>query len=139
MESDCLFCKILAGKIPSYKVYEDDDVLAFLDLFPIVKGHTLMIPKKHTACLDEMSEEHAAKILSKLPKVGRAIKKGLGVDSYNLIQNNGKASGQIIFHAHFHFIPRTKDDNLFDWPKSKGKLENDVAQPIIESIKKGFA
>ena len=124
MESkDCLFCKIVAGTIPCYKVYEDEHVLAFLDLFPVMKGHTLMIPKKHFAQLHDISPEEAGNILSRLPKVGQAVKKGLKVDAYNVIQNNGKYAGQYIFHSHFHFLPRTEGDECIKWPESGPKLE----------------
>ena len=138
MESDCLFCKIVAGKIPCYKIYENDDVLAFLDLFPAAKGHVLMIPKKHATYLHEMSEEDAGKVFSNLPKVGKAVIDVLGVPAYNVMQNNGKESGQYVFHVHFHFLPRTEGDKLFKHAKSGPQLKPDEAKPMIESYVKAL-
>lgn len=111
-----VFDMIIAGDIPAYKVYEDDDVLAFLDLSQVTPGHTLMVPKTHVADIFEYDEELAARVLSKLPKIARAIKasddKIIGL---NILSNNGEAAGQSVFHSHFHLIPRYADDT-FDVP-----------------------
>ena len=111
-----VFDMIVAGDIPAYKVYEDDDVLAFLDLSQVTPGHTLMVPKTHVADIFEYDEELAARVLSKLPKIARAIKasddKIIGL---NILSNNGEAAGQSVFHSHFHLIPRYADDT-FDVP-----------------------
>lgn len=92
-DPNCLFCKIVAGKIPCYKLYEDDHVLAFLDLFPVAHGHSLMITKYHAAGLHELPSDVAQNALSKLPMIGKAVMEGMGVEGYNVVNNNGKDSG----------------------------------------------
>ena len=123
-----VFDMIIAGDIPAYKVYEDDDVLAFLDLSQVTPGHTLMVPKTHVADIFEYDEELAARVLSKLPKIARAIKasddKIIGL---NILSNNGEAAGQSVFHSHFHLIQRYADDT-FDVPMpdhSETRTEDD--------------
>lgn len=103
---ETIFSKIIRGEIPCYKVYEDDHVLAFLDISPLSKGHTLVIPKEAVAKLDELSDESAAAIGRVLPRICRAIKKTAGVEDYNILQNNGASAHQAVFHVHFHIIPK---------------------------------
>ncbi|MCV3296089.1 HIT family protein [Oenococcus kitaharae] len=108
-----VFDKIIAGEIPSYKVYEDEDVLAFLDLAQSTPGHTLVVPKKHVDNIFDYDDELAAKVLSKLPKIARAIKaanpKIIGM---NILSNNGAIAGQSVPHSHWHLIPRFEGDGL---------------------------
>ncbi len=107
---DCLFCKILAGDIPSYKVYEDENVLAFLDIHPCAKGHTVVVPKKHFADLSEMSASDWQEMSRGLAGVFAKVQKVLNPDGINLGINNGKAAGQAVGHVHWHLIPRWQGD-----------------------------
>ncbi len=108
-----IFDKIISGEIPSYKVYEDDDVLAFLDLSQATPGHTLVVPKKHVQDIYSYDDDLSAKVLSKLPVIARAVKasnpKIIGI---NILSNNGAAAGQSVPHSHWHIIPRYQDDGL---------------------------
>ncbi|KPJ22368.1 HIT family protein [Streptococcus phocae] len=109
----CIFCSIINGDIPSSKVYEDDDVLAFLDISQTTKGHTLLIPKQHVASVLEMDAELAQKTFSNLPKIARAVQKATGTTDMNIVNNTGELAGQTVFHAHIHLVPRYgKNDGL---------------------------
>jgi len=120
--TDCIFCKIINKTIPAYIVYEDDDVISFLDAFPVTRGHTLVVPKKHHATVDELSEATGAKVFNALAKVAKGVKQLEGVTGYNVIQSNGKSAGQTVFHAHFHIIPRKEDDKLITLPASASSM-----------------
>jgi len=104
--ADTIFGKIIRGEIPSHKVYEDERVLAFLDVGPLSQGHMLVVPKEAAATLDKLSDESAAAIGRVLPRICRAVMKATGATSYNILQNNGAAAHQAVFHVHFHIIPR---------------------------------
>lgn len=104
--SDCIFCKIINGDIPSAKVYEDENVLAFLDISQVTKGHTLVIPKVHKENVYELPEEAAANVFKTVPKIANAIKAAYDPIGLNVLQNNGEAAGQSVFHFHMHLIPR---------------------------------
>ncbi len=130
---DCLFCQIINGKVPSYKVYEDDKVFAFLDIAPVNYGHTLVVPKKHFANLEEIDEEYLSAVILAVKKIGASIKKNLGVEAYNATVNNGELAGQVINHLHFHIIPRHKGDNLKLWPQ--GKYKDGEAEEVLNKIK----
>jgi histidine triad (HIT) family protein len=116
-----IFSKIIDGSIPCHKVYDDAHVLAFLDVNPIAPGHTLVIPKEAKAQLDELSDESAAAIGRVLPRICRAIMSATGCTAYNVLQNNGSAAHQAVFHVHFHIIPKPDDDRGLgiEWPASK--------------------
>ena len=101
-----IFDKILAGDIPSHCVYQDDHVFAFLDINPLSRGHTLVIPREREAKLDQLSDESAAAIGRALPRICRAVMQATGCKSYNILQNNGKAANQEVMHVHFHIIPK---------------------------------
>lgn len=103
---NCIFCAIAAGEIPSFKVYEDDLVLAYLDINPFTKGHTLVIPKKHSANLLETDDETLAAVITRVKKIAAHLKAKLGADGFNILQNNGEAAGQTVHHLHFHIVPR---------------------------------
>lgn len=108
--TDCIFCKIINHEIPSYTIYEDEDVLAFLDISQVSKGHTLVIPKKHVANIFEYDEELAARVWSKLPLIARAVRKfDPDIKGMNVLNNNGEIASQSVFHSHFHLIPRYED------------------------------
>ena len=108
--TDTLFGKIIAGQIPCHKVYEDDRVLAFLDINPLTRGHTLVIPKEAAATLDKLSDDSAAALGRALPRICRAVMAATGVNEYNVLENNGPGAHQAVFHVHFHIIPKPNGD-----------------------------
>ncbi len=114
-DDNCIFCKILKGEIPSKKVYEDDDFMAILDVAPATKGHVLILPKEHAATLCDLSDDKASKILILAKKIIKAMMQVHNFTSYNLIQNNGKLSGQTVGHFHLHLIPRYSVDEVGLW------------------------
>ena len=112
MKNDCVFCAIAAGEIPCFKVYEDESVLAYLDINPFAKGHTLVIPKAHAADLQGVDDAALAELVVRVKRVAAHIKDALGCDGYNILQNNGAAAGQTVRHIHFHIVPRWDGDPL---------------------------
>lgn len=139
--SETIFGKILTGEIPSFKVYEDDYVYAFLDISQVTKGHTLLIPKKASANIFETDEETMKHIGAALPKVANAIKRAFNPDGLNIIQNNGEFADQSVFHIHFHLIPRYENDIDgfgYKWETHEDILDNDVKQQIAEQIQAQF-
>ena len=133
MSTPTIFGKILDGEIPCHRVYEDEHVLAFLDVFPLSPGHTLVIPKERVAHLHEMSEDQSAAIGRVLPKIVRMVLKATGATQYNLLQNNGAEAHQAVFHVHFHIIPRLEDRGLgIQW--KAGSLEADEAAALLERM-----
>jgi histidine triad (HIT) family protein len=125
--NDCIFCKIIAGEIPATKVYEDEVVIAFLDIGPVSDGHTLVVPKEHYERLDACPAELSGQIGSRLGKIAGAVAAAMDCDGYNVLCNNGLAAGQLVKHLHFHIIPRNSGDRVFDrWPcyeYPEGKIE----------------
>lgn len=110
-DCNCIFCKIANGEIPSTTLYEDDDFRVILDLGPATRGHALLLPKEHYANLFELDDTLAAKVLGVAKKVAGKMKTALGADGFNLVQNNGEAAGQTVFHFHMHLIPRYENDH----------------------------
>ncbi len=104
--ADTIFKRIISGEIPCHKVYEDEHVLAFLDINPISRGHTLVIPKEPAETLDQLSDEASAAIGRVLPRLCRAVVQATGTKAYNILQNNGSGAHQAVFHVHFHIIPK---------------------------------
>ena len=104
-----IFAKIIRGEIPCHKVYEDEHVLAFLDINPIARGHTLVIPKEPAETLDRLSDDAAAAIGRVLPRIARAVLAATGTAAFNVLQNNGADAHQAVFHVHFHVIPKLVD------------------------------
>ncbi len=131
--SDCIFCKIVAGEIPATKVYEDDKNLAFLDIAPSNPGHALIVPKKHFANIEEIDEQSLCLLIKAVKKIGQAIKKGLGVEGYNIQVNNDPIAGQVVPHIHFHIVPRKAGDGIKLWPQ--GKYAEGEAEKTAEKIK----
>jgi len=129
---DCIFCKIIAGEIPSFKVYEDENSLAFLDIAPVNPGHTLIVPKKHYINMEEIPEDQLCQLAAVIKKIGKAVKDGLGAEGYNVTENNDPISGQIVPHLHFHVIPRRQGDGLRLWPQ--GKYGEGEAEEIVKRI-----
>lgn len=129
----CLFCKIIVGEIPCTKVYEDDTVLAFLDIHPVNIGHTLVIPKSHHTNLYDTPDETIAHMMVIAKKLSVAIKTAVSADGINIEMNNDAPAGQLIFHTHIHIIPRFSGDGLTHWPSARGYNEgeeSEVAQKI---------
>ena len=132
-DSDTVFDKILAGTIPCHRVYEDEHVLAFLDVGPLSLGHTLVIPKERAAFLHELSDESAAAIGRVLPRLCRAVMHASGAEFYNILQNNGASAHQAVFHVHFHIIPRLADTGLgVGW--SPKKLDPQIAADLLTKM-----
>ena len=127
-KDDCLFCGIIEGAIPSEKIYEDDDVVAILDLYPVRPGHALVMPREHTKDFMSTDAELLARVITKVHKVAGLVMKAMDADGFNLSVFNGRASGQEVFHLHFHIIPRKAGDGVrVGWPKMEYK-EGEMAE-----------
>lgn len=130
---DCIFCKIIAGELPSHKVYEDNDVLAFLDIHPTNPGHTLVIPKVHHKDFLDTPADLQSKLIQVIGKLAPIIMKAVGAEAFNLGVNNGAVAGQIIFHTHFHIMPRFTSDGYKLW---HGKdMNSEQLAEITKNIK----
>ena len=124
MKNDCVFCAIAAGEIPSFKVYEDDLVLAYLDINPFSFGHTLVIPKEHSTGLLDTPPETLKEIIVRVQKVAAHLKTALPCDGFNVLQNNGEAAGQTVHHLHFHIVPRVGGVNAeISFANQKGDMD----------------
>lgn len=129
-----VFDRILAGEIPCHRVYEDERVLAFLDVNPLSLGHTLVIPKERAAFVHELSDEAAAAIGRVLPRLCRAVVHASGASEYNILQNNGASAHQAVFHVHFHIIPRLGDSGLgIGWGPQK--LAPQIAEELLVKMR----
>ena len=134
METNCIFCKIANGDIPSSTIYEDDFFRVILDLSPATKGHALILPKQHIADIFEMSEDCASKIFVLASRIAKAMKSTLGCDGLNIVQNNGSVAGQTVFHFHMHLIPRYNGDGqTIGWVP--GTSEADERDAIANQIR----
>jgi histidine triad (HIT) family protein len=136
--SDTIFGKILDGDIPCHRVYEDEHVLAFLDVGPLSRGHTLMIPRERVARIEDLSDDAAAAVGRALPRLCRAITEATGADAYNVLLNAGAAAGQEVMHVHFHIIPKHGDAGLVKRWKP-GTLDADDAAALAASITERLA
>ena len=132
MKNDCVFCGIAEGEVPSFKVYEDEQVLAYLDINPFAKGHTLVIPKEHSKGLLDTDDETLAAVISRVKKVAAHVAASLGCDGFNILQNNGEAAGQTVRHLHFHIVPRWTGDPLV-FENHKGDM--DALKALAEEIR----
>lgn len=133
----CIFCKIIAGQIPCLKVFENEQVLAFLDIGPLSAGHTLIVPKAHYVTLDQVPDDLAGACAAAAPRLSRAIRAATGIAHWNLLQNNGKPSGQAVDHVHFHIIPRREGDGLgYRW--NAGKLDGEAGKKLQAAIQKAL-
>ncbi|MBD3304618.1 HIT domain-containing protein [Candidatus Woesearchaeota archaeon] len=130
---DCVFCKIVKGDIPCQKLYENDKILAFLDISPIHKGHTLIIPKEHHENILDMPDETLAELAKTTKKISKAVKEATNADGFNVTQNNGAAAGQAVFHFHTHIIPRFDGDGLKTWP------HKDIPEEEMKRIQEDIA
>jgi len=137
-EERTIFDRILSGEIPCHRVHEDERVLAFLDVNPLSRGHVLVIPRERAAFLHELSDEAAAAVGRVLPRIARAVMKVTGASSYNILQNNGAAAHQAVFHVHFHIIPREGDAGLgIDW--NAQALESTAGEALAAELREALA
>ncbi len=121
---DCVFCKIVAGKIPSVKVHEDRDTVTFMDINPLTPGHLLVVPKRHCVGLWDADDAVLEAAIRSVRRVALGLKQALGLDSLNLLQATGKWAAQSVPHLHFHLIPRSENDGAgMDWPLNPGNLD----------------
>jgi histidine triad (HIT) family protein len=123
--ADTIFSKIIAGEIPCHRVYEDDKVLAFLDINPLSRGHTLVIPKEPAVTIDQLSDDSATAIGRVLPRISRAVLRATGATAFNVLQNNGASAHQAVMHVHFHIIPKYADGSGLGigWPARRLNTE----------------
>ena len=132
--SDCIFCKIANGEIPSATLYEDEDFRVILDLGPASKGHALILPKAHAANIYEISDDMVAKAMILAKKMATKMTEALKCDGFNIVQNNGEPAGQTVFHFHMHLIPRYEGDQVgITW--KPGTLTDEVKNEILEKLK----
>lgn len=137
MKDDCIFCKLANGIFPTNSIYEDDEFNVILDINPSTKGHALVLPKNHCDNALVADDETLEKAIKVAAKTGNVLKKVLGCDGVNIVQNNGEAAGQTVFHLHFHVIPRYEGDNLgVNW-KPNTETEENLKQ-TAEMLKAGF-
>lgn len=137
-DPECIFCRIVKGDIPSYRVYEDADMFGFLDLGPVAKGHLLLVPKGHYASVLDVPEELGTAVLRAISRTGNAVLKTLHADGFNLMQNTHEAAGQTVFHAHWHIIPRFHGDGLRHWPQ-KQDTDKDCMRAVAEALRSATA
>jgi histidine triad (HIT) family protein len=131
---DTIFDRIIAGEIPCHKVYEDKHTFAFLDIGPLSRGHTLLLPKERRRYLHELSEEAGTAVGRILPRLCRAVMRASGAEAYNVLVNTGAPAGQVVTHVHIHIIPRFADTGLkMGW--NAGKLDDDEAKKLIADIR----
>jgi histidine triad (HIT) family protein len=130
---DCIFCKIIKGELKSYKVYEDEETLAFLDINPVTNGHILIVPKNHYETIEEISEDKLGVLMKAIKKVGAKVKNAIEIEGYNVSLNNGSVAGQIIPHLHFHIIPRRENDGLSPWPHKQ--YEEGIAEELTKILR----
>lgn len=134
MANGCVFCKIVAGELPAFKVYEDERTLAFLDIHPINPGHTLVIPKaQDTRNIFDVSPEDWQATTETARKVAHLIERALATDGINILMNNRSMAGQVVDHPHIHVIPRFKGDNIPGW--KHGSYKEGEAESVLEKIK----
>ncbi len=136
MDKDCIFCKIINNEIPSDRVYEDESTLAFMDLRPVSRGHILVVPKQHSENLLNTDDHSLQNLMPKVKKIANAVMQAVQADGINVTTNNGAASGQVIFHLHFHLIPRFNKDDLKPWPHHEA--EQKTRSEIAEAVKKNL-
>ena len=134
--TECIFCDVMDGKLPSYMIYDDDDCLAILDKYPIDNGHSLIITRQHYEKITDMSIDDVSKLFSKVPKIINAIIKATGADAFSIAQNNGKSAKQIIPHVHIHLIPRYNKTGTL-WTKRKIMNDNELNE-LAQKIKNRF-
>lgn len=133
---NCIFCKIVAGELPAAVLYEDEHLVAVMDAFPATRGHVLIFPKAHALDLYDLPQETAAAVLPLAQKLARAIRTALQPEGINVIQNNGKAAGQVVMHYHLHIVPRYAEDNVVIKSMSPPKTTPEERAETAASIKR---
>lgn len=134
---DCIFCKLAGGEIPTESLYEDDKIKVIFDASPASKGHVLIIPKEHFRNIYDLDEETAGHIFKVATKIARAMEKTLGHDGLNVVQNNGEAAGQTVYHFHMHLIPRYKGDTVnVSW--TPGQIDSEEIAELKKTILGGM-
>jgi len=137
-DPSCVFCKIVAAEIPAAVVYQDGNVLAFLDVGPLAEGHLLVIPHEHQQQLSDMPPQHCAQLASTLPLLGDVLLKVTGCAGFNILVNQGSAAGQVVPHVHFHIIPRKEGDQLgYRW--NAGKYSPGRADELATKLQAALA
>ena len=134
-KTDCIFCQIVKKKIPSKILFENEKILAFLDIYPIFKGHTIVIPKNHFQNIEDIPENELIEIFKIVKNLAVLIHKKLEIDGYNILQNNFEAAGQIIQHFHVHIIPRSKDDGRFKLKIPREQASDEELNKILNCLK----
>jgi histidine triad (HIT) family protein len=138
MES-CIFCKIIRGEIPCTKVYEDDKVLAFLDISPLTLGHILVVPKKHVETIMDADEQTLHEVMKAVKKLSKSVMKAVKADGINISINNYKAAGQLVPHLHVHIMSRHSKDNLVLYKSTdRPKQNHNELEKVAEQIKKNI-
>jgi len=132
--AETIFTKILNGEVPCHKVYEDDKVLAFLDIMPLSEGHTLIIPKEPAETIDRLSDDSAAAIGRVLPRIARAVLEETGAKHYNVLQNNGRPAHQAVLHVHFHIIPKREDGSGLGIGWDPGQLDQEKGADLAKRL-----
>lgn len=135
-DPNCVFCRIVAGQIPSMTLLESPNCMAFLDVGPLAAGHFLFVPKAHYTRLDQMPAEIAAEIGAWLPKLAKALEQAIRPEGYNVLQNNGGVAGQAVDHVHFHFIPRFSGDGLgYRWHPDPSQHADEKGKAIQAKLR----
>lgn len=136
-DANCIFCKIVNNDIPSYKVYEDDDVVAFLDISQVTKGHTLVIPKHHARNIYELPSDVASDVFKKVPAIASAIQRETGAIGMNVLSNAEAIAGQTVYHFHIHLLPRYGENDGFDakWETHSDAYTSEAMQGLAAQIK----
>ena len=137
MSDDCIFCKIIQGKIPCAKVYDQGGIFAFLDIAPVNKGHALVVPKAHYATLFDLPSDIGRELLNALKLVGQAVMQATGAAGLNVGMNNFEVAGQLVHHAHFHLIPRHEGDGLRLWTQHAYESGEEM-QKLAQAVKKAI-
>ena len=137
--ADCVFCKIIKGEYGSHKVFENEKIVAFLDIHPVTPGHTLVVPRAHFETWIDLPVDVASSLSQSSQVVARGVLKATGAVGFNLLMNNDRCSGQNVPHAHFHVIPRKPDDRVtYNWPASKDQAPAVELEKAAEGIRKAM-
>lgn len=137
MSEECIFCGIVDGEIPAYDLYEDDQVLAFLDVNPVAEGHALVIPKAHHERLTDLDAETTAAVFNAAREVAGALEAAFDPDGFNLLQSNGAAAGQEVFHSHVHVVPRNEGDGI-SFEFDQNDLDEETAERVRSAVRENL-
>lgn len=135
MQENCVFCKIIRGELPCDKLYEDDRVIAFLDISPTVKGHTLVVPKEHHVSLTTLPDDYRAQLMTVAPTIAAALMRAVDGDGFNLLLSNGECAGQVVPHVHLHVMPRRTDDAFSLWPPTSVEYDANEKDDLLEKTR----